>query len=273
MSFFCRELNQTFTTKDEMFFALKGAREEIVKVKKAVEKRSDPVQLFVVKETVKAEGSVPRLGDDFYAIINSTNYFDSHGDVHLDGIWDVSAKDQQGKVYYVINHDLEIGKIISYPNEVEISLPKVNWSDIGLPYEGTTQLLMYKFELTAKSNKDAVSAILDKQPLQNSVRMMYVDMVLCVDSKTEGLEAEYVNFYTYLPKIANKEEAIKAGYYWAVKQAKIWKEGSAVLFGSNDATPILYSDPQNKQSHKTTLAPASKQHYGNKLNFYTLNHI
>jgi hypothetical protein len=51
------------------------------------------------------------------------------------------------------------------------------------------------------------------------------------------------NFYKYLAVIANKQAALDAGYFWAVAQAKIVKEGSAVLFGSNEATPILYTDP------------------------------
>ena len=35
--------------------------------------------------------------------------------------------------------------------------------------------------------------------------------------------------------------AFERGYYWTVSEAKIFKEGSMVLAGSNDLTPMLLS--------------------------------
>ena len=43
----------------------------------------------------------------------------------------------------------------------------------------------------------------------------------------------------YINEIANKDKAIEQGYFWAVTEAKISKEGSMVLFGSNDVTQII----------------------------------
>ncbi len=246
-----------------MFFALKANVDKIVAIKKAAIKDSDPVEYFFreSKENVSkalSEEAVKAVknGDKLYAIINTTFFYDSHGDVHLDGIWDTSVQQQQGKIYYAINHELKIGSIISYPNEVDMSVKGLNWSDVGQNFDGQTQALMFGFELTDKSNKDAKKAIKAGVPLQNSVRMQYEKMVLCVDSTAKGLEQERMNFYQYLPKIANKDEVMVAGYYWGIQSAKIVKEGSAVLAGSNRATPILYTDPSNKQSKKETEPPA-----------------
>jgi hypothetical protein len=246
---FCKELKRDFATKEEMFLAIKEQKEDIIGLKKASLKFSDPV-LFKVKSggVAKAgEASTElKIGDTIYPVINTTNYFDSHGDVHINGIWDLSVKDQQGKLYYIINHDLEIGKVIGYPRDVVPMVKNMTWAELGLPYAGSTQALIFGVKLTNKSNKDFLAAALDKEDLENSVRMRYIKYVLCIDDSSEGFEQEKANFYKYLPTIANKEEVLDAGYYWAVEQAAIEKEGSAVLFGSNDATPILYEEPKSE---------------------------
>lgn len=248
---------------DEMFFALKANADKIISIKKAAIKDSDPVEYFFreSKEQV-TKAAEPTLlkavkdGDTIYPVINTTNWYDSHGDVHLDGIWDTTIQQQKGKLYYAINHELKIGSIISYPNEVEPMVKSMNWHDLGENYDGQTQALIFAVQVTDKSNKDAKKAIKAGVPLQNSVRMQYEKMVLCVDSTAKGLEQERMNFYQHLPKIANKEEVMAAGYYWGIQSAKIVKEGSAVLAGSNRVTPILYTDPSNKQSKQETEPPA-----------------
>lgn len=256
---FCKELNKEFQTKAEMFLELKENRDTIVGLKKAAFKESDGcgLQFRESRETVKGTDTpATQSGDYIYPVINTTRLMDSHNDVHLDGIWDLSLKDQTGKVYYAINHDLKIGSIISYPSEVEPYVKTMNWKDLGMPYEGQTQALIFKSKITDKSNSDFVAAIKDKQPLENSIRMQYVDMDLAMDSQEKGMEEENKNFYKYLPMIANKQDAMDQGYFWAVKTAKISKEGSAVLAGSNHATPILYADPAVAGMQKDEIDPS-----------------
>lgn len=274
---YCRELDKKFSSKDEMFFALKANVDKIVAIKKAAIKDSDPVGYnFRESKEEVSKGIAPdklktvKDGDTIYPVINTTNWYDSHGDVHLDGIWDVSVEQQKGKLYYAINHELKLGSIISYPNEVEPMVKTLNWPDVGENYDGQTQALIFAAEVTDKSNKDAKKAIKAGVPLQNSVRMQYEKMVLCVDSTAKGLEQERMNFYMYLPKIANKDEVMAAGYYWGIQSAKIVKEGSAVLAGSNRATPILYTDPSNKQSKKGTEPPADRSIEVKSDYFYNL---
>lgn len=255
---YCKDLDREFSTKRDMFIALKENKDTIVGIKKSAVKFSDPIS-FTAKDisTAKAgsSDSAVKIGDFIYPVINTTNYLDSHGDVHLDGIWNKSLTEQNGKVYYIINHELEIGKVISYPKEVTPMVKDMSWSELGLPYEGKTQALIFKARLTDKTNHDALKAIIDKESLENSIRMMYVGMKLCIDSNDEELKEEKKDFYNYLPIIANKEDAIERGYFWAITEAKIFKEGSAVLFGSNDATPILYNldkdiDPEDSSQDK-----------------------
>lgn len=255
---FCKELNKEFAEKSEMFIELKANKDKIVGLKKANFKNTDPIS-FIIKssEVIKgaADGEVVGIGSFVYAVINTTNYYDSCGDVHLDGIWDNSIKDQKGKLYYVINHDLKLGSVIAYPNDVEASVQGLKWSDLGLDYKGGTQALVFKAKLTEATNKDALSAIITKQDIQNSVRMGYISMILCIDDKSEDFKQEKANFDKYLEIIANKQDAQDAGYFWAIAEAKIIKEGSAVLFGANDATPILYTDPASTSQKEEPVSP------------------
>lgn len=274
----CKELNKKFASKEEMFFALKANVDKIIAIKKAAIKESEPVAYSFRqnKEDVSKAASAETVkavknGDTIYPVINTTLLLDSHGDVHLNGIWDTSVQQQQGKVYYAINHELKIGTIISYPDQVEMMVKEMDWTDLGQTYTGKTQALIFAAQLTDQSNKDAKKAIKAGVPLQNSIRMQYDKMLLCVDSSAKGLEQERMNFYTYLPMIANKEDAIAAGYYWGIQAAKIVKEGSAVLAGSNFVTPILYDDPSNKQSKKETQSPPESSETV-KSDYYFYNH-
>lgn len=260
---FCKELDKSFGTQKEMFSELKANVSKIISVKKAALKYSDPVSYSLkAKDSEKNEVEVQsvKVGDFVYPVINTTNLLDSHGDVHIDGLWDVSVKDQAGRIYYIINHDLKIGSVIAYPEDVTVFLKTFQWSELGKSYPGTTQALVYKVLLTDASNKDALEAIKARKPLQNSVRMQYVQMTLCINDSDDEFKQEYANFYKYLAVIANKEDAMEKGYFWAITQAKISQEGSAVLFGSNSITPILTEQEINlnpsQDSSKHHIDPA-----------------
>lgn len=250
---FCKELKKEFTSKAEMFVELKANKETIIGLKKASLKDTDWALISVIgkEDASKAEGvnsGEIKMGDYIYPVINTTNYMDSHGDVHIDGIWDVSVKDQKNKLYYIINHELEIGKVIGYPEDVEAMVKGMSWTELGRDYPGSTQALIYKVLLTEKGNKDALQAIMNKVALQNSVRMQYVRMKLCINDQSEYSKEEYANWLQYFPVVANSDVALEYGYFWAVLEAKIYKEGSAVLAGSNDVTPILTAINEEKQN-------------------------
>lgn len=252
MKFTCKEFpSQEFATKREMFLALKANKQIIVDSKKAAIKFSDPVSISIKSDdATKAEGDTLQIGigSKVYPVINSCWWLDSHGDVHADGIWNVSAKDQNGKIYYIINHDLEIGKVIGYPEDVEVMVKTVTWRQIGVDIDGETQVLVFGVMLTEASNKDGLNAIATRKPIQNSVRMQYISMTLCIDDSSSDFTQEKANFDKYVNRIGNKEDAIEQGFFWLQTEAKIYKEGSAVLFGSNSATPVLYSNPSDDSS-------------------------
>lgn len=262
MSVFCKELKQNFDSKAEMFAALKESKEHIIGLKKAALKDTDPVMLHVRdKQTEKAlTDPIPvDVGSVIYPVINSCNWLDSHGDVHINGLWDVSLKDQAGKVYYIINHDLEIGSVIAYPKNVEAYVQDIAWRDMGVDVDGNTQVLLYKVTLTSAANRDFLEAVKAGAPIQNSVRMRYIAMTLCIDDTSDDFKQEKANYDKYIQVIANRKDAEEQGYFWAITEAAVYKEGSAVLYGSNEATPILYSDPQSSSQSSNKQDPPLEQ--------------
>lgn len=277
MSVFCKELKKNFESKAEMFAALKESKEHIIGLKKAALKDTDPVMLHIRdKESEKAlSDPMPTdVGSMIYPVINSCNWLDSHGDVHIKGLWDVSLKDQAGKVYYIINHDLEIGSVIAYPKDVEATVQDISWREMGVDIDGTTQVLLYKVRLTSAANKDFLEAVKAGAPIQNSVRMRYIGMTLCIDDSSDDFRQEKANFDKYIKVVANRKDAEEQGYFWAITEAAVYKEGSAVLFGSNEATPILYSDPQSSSQSSNKADPHKEQSTKqvSKSNYYHLIH-
>lgn len=261
MKFTCKTLgDKSFETKEAMFLELKNSKDAIIALKKSAIKDSDAIPHFrkdsnsATKESSK---NPIEFGSYIYPVINTTNYLDSHDDVHFPGIWDKSIEAQQGKTYLIINHNLSLGNVISYPKDVQPMVKMIPWSELGKSYEGETQALIFKSKLTEKSNRDAFLAYRDGEDIQHSIRMQYVKIELAINDVNPQYKAEKAIWDKYIDQIANKEDAEAQGFFWAILEAKIYKEGSAVLFGSNDATPTLY-DIENKTHQPPTSTGEAK---------------
>lgn len=230
-----------FDSKEELFKALKNNKERICKIKKHSVKHSDSIQVpeFTKKDLTIKGIELPGFDkDSIYAVINTTNYLDSHNDVHLSGIWNKSVNEQQGNISYIVNHDLAIGKEIAYEKDVEMMLKEFKFSDLGYSSDMITQALIFKVK---KENiiMDLVKDRVEKKiPSQHSVRMQYVKLDLAIDSTDEDFKEEKRIWDKYKDSIAN-QKALEQGYFWAVSEAKIYLEGSMVVRGSNDITPMI----------------------------------
>jgi len=236
---------KSFDTKEDLFKELKKNKSQLIGLKTAEVKNSIPTSMNLKK--VEATKMIDGLTKGFiYPVINTTKYMDSHNDVHFDGIWNRSITDQVGKVHYLINHELEVGKVIAYPKDVEVLVKDVLWTDLGADYPGFTQALIFKTNVFDYSNIDAKKIINEKIDIEHSVRMQYVKIDLAINSGDEDNIEEKAVWEKYIQQIANKEDVIEQGYFWAVTEAKIYKEGSMVLSGSNDVTPMIY--PKEIQS-------------------------
>ncbi len=69
-----------------------------------------------------------------------------------------------------------------------------------------------------------------------SIGFQYVNLVFCERNSND--ENHRKNWDTYLPMAINPEVAEEGGYFWVVKEIKLW-EGSDVSFGANELTPML----------------------------------
>jgi hypothetical protein len=121
------------------------------------------------------------------------------------------------------------------------------WGMVGKEYEGFTQALVYEIRKDKIKNATAKQVIDDNDPVQNSVRMIYVKINLGMNSSAEE-DVKYKEFYDkWIDTIVNKDKVAELGYFWGVAEAKVYKEGSMVVLGSNDATPILIPDDSSKE--------------------------
>lgn len=245
----CKELNKEFNTKEELFKALIANEKDLINIKtKDIYKSCDKgqtlnynVSLLKSNDSVKTE-----LDDNFYYIaVNTTNILDSHNDLHVKGIWNKTAKDQQGKNYLVSDHDLKLKSVIAKPKDIEIVVMDILFKSIGKEYDGTTQALVYKIA------KDKINAeykeYLDDN-IQSSVRMQYVKIELALNSD-EKEDVKYKDtFDAYINEIANKQDFEDINYFWVVKEAKNVNESSLVLFGSNSATGLIYEPLKDTQT-------------------------
>ena len=231
--------NKTFKTKQELFKELKDNKKALIDLKKATILNSDGLTSKTIKLEQNAVKGLIMDSDYSYHVINTTKYLDSHMDVHMDGIWNKSINEQQGKVYFLADHDMSIKSIIAHPKDVEMSVQDMEWKSLGREYAGNTQALIFKVKKDAIVMPEALSIIENKINIEHSIRMQYVKIDLAIYDDSEEYEEERRVWDSEINKIANRERALEEGYFWRVSEAKIAQEGSMVLRGSNDATPIL----------------------------------
>lgn len=246
----CKELKKDFSTKEEMFKELVNNENKIADLKKATIKNTDSINIFGIKDTESIK-ALSFVKDGYvYPIINTTNYFDSHGDVHFPNLWNKSLKDKSKKIFYVLEHELELDSVIAFPNDVNAFVKNVNWNDLGLSYNGQTQALIFEIAKD-KIRIDKVAELFNEQvSFENSVRMRYINVNLAINSTSSDYEKQYDLWKSRIDLVANKDVAIEAGYMWCIDEASIEKEGSLVLFGSNDATPVIYQKSEIEKALK-----------------------
>lgn len=248
--------NKTFNTQKEAFQALKAHENRLISLKCAqVYKSCEKLEGFSVTPFLEEKGFTAKSiempdwvqAGKIYPVINTTKYFDSHGDVHFDGIWNRSLKANVGKLYYVESHSLKIADIIAWPEDVKSFTKMVPWTFLGKDYPGETQALIYEIEDAKIDHAGARKVIDGKREMQNSVRMQYVKMRLAVDSDVKDMRENKELYDDRIDLIANKDVVEEFKYFWAVDEAKIFKEGSMVVAGSNDATPNIYSEKESAE--------------------------
>jgi hypothetical protein len=253
--------NKTFSTKEDLFSELKKNENRLIDLKKSNVYKSHEKGQFSFLNADKlftTEKSLIAAKDGFiYPIISTTNYMDSHKDVHFNGSMTKTAKEQNGKVVYALDHELKYDSILAWQKDVNMFIATIGWDLVGKNYNGTTEALVFEINKDAITRKDVLKSIENKvSEFQNSIRMVYYKVVLGLNSSAKENATNKQYYDARINDIVNKEIAEEEGYFWGVEELGIHKEGSLVVAGgSNDATSI-YS--KNIEAVDNTSSPKNE---------------
>lgn len=242
--------NKKFASKGEVVAYLKENKQEVTDFKKSEAiKYTDALNISVEQVKTKAE-KAPAINQDgdlkVKIVLNTTNYLDSHSDVHIKGIWKRTLNNS--KVFYHLQeHKRDFDKVIS--TDVKAYVKEMPFKALGVNSELKTEALIFESVIKKERNPEMYKQYKNGWVNEHSVGMQYVDLELALYDEEDEKEMDFWN--KYINEIANKEEAEKQGFFWVIKEAKL-KEGSAVLFGSNPITPTLEIEENKSHSPKST---------------------
>lgn len=262
-------MEKNFSTKEELFDHLIANKEDLMYAKKCTIKEGDSFDgtevsdaqgitlehyatkndKFVAAKVASPDENIGQI--NVKAVINTTNWMDSHKDVHIPGLWKRSLNNNK-RIKHLQEHEMRFDKIIADKEDLKVEVKTMPWSELGFDLEGKTEALIFDSVVKENRNPAMFKEYAEGNVDNHSVGMQYVKLKLAVNSDKEGHKEEKANWETYYPMVANKEEAERNGYFWAVLEAKV-HEGSAVVNGSNAMTPTL------TQSEKTTQEEVETQ--------------
>lgn len=248
-----------FNTTDELFKFLVTNKAQLIAQKKFEMKKADAFSFVILdgpekgvaeKAETDAQYLLSKDQIDVKIVVNTTRLLDSHGDVHIDGLWRKTLKDKKS-FYHLQEHKMQFDHVIS--DDVKAYTRQLTWNEIGVDLSGQTEALMFNSTISKDRNPFMFEQYAKGFVKNHSVGMRYVNIQLCVNSA--DFAEEKANWDKYIDSIANRKEAESIGYFWAVLEAQLI-EGSAVLMGSNWATPTQ-SIKASEPPYGTQDGPAS----------------
>lgn len=269
-----------FNTKKDLFDHIKANLESIIESKKSSEQKAYEKNISITCKVLNgiklnvAEKAIEIDNDYWYIAVNSTMILDSHWDLHVDGLWDASIVDDQGKNYLVADHELKLANTIVKKEHIEMFVAKVSFASIGFPYPGNTQVLVYKFRKDKVIHEVAAKWLESGDEIQASVRMMYGVIEFALDSNDPDDKEWKKRYDKYIDKIANKAELEYIPYFFVIKEAKNVRESSLVIFGSNHVTGNIIQQKDIEESGEDIQKQAADKPKSDKAksNFYSLIH-
>jgi hypothetical protein len=234
-----------FKTEKDLFNWLVENQTFLKVLRKSESKESDGMALDFISYAVTEKGERLKAEEmpdtdtgklQVKVIINATNILDSHRDLHVNGIWKNSLT-QKPFVYLCQEHDLSFKGIIS--DEVKPYTQIIAFKDLGYDYEGTAECLVFDAIIEKERNTFMYDQYKKCYVKNHSVRMQYVKEYFCLDSEDPEHFQFKENFDKYSQLVANKDALENNKWFYAVIEAKVKDEGSAVVKGSCFATPTL----------------------------------
>ena len=191
-------------------------------------------------------------------VINTTNWFDSHWDVHIPGLWKKSLADNKNGFYLLESHGRNFQDVIA--EGCEGYTKNYSWRDLGFDLTGITEALVFDGTLDKLRNEYMFTQYQKGYVKKHSVGKQNIKMVTCINDDDYPVQKE--NWDKYIEMVANKQDAIDSGYFWAILEAQV-VEGSAVLFASNCMTPTLSvlevkTDTDEQPSLDTAKQPSQR---------------
>lgn len=261
----CLELNKEFATKEELFAELRKNKKQIIDFKtsqvfKACEKGASVLSKPLdITKALGAEKGIILDDKHYYIAINTTNILDSHKDLHVDGIWDKSARERNRKNYLVDTHWMSVFSTVARKEHVEIMVVGMPFSALGFKYQGNTQVLIYKVPKDKIVMPQAKEWLDSGDAIEGSVKMRYLQVSLAMKSEAQGDEEELKTFTNYIDRVANKQDfEDEILYFWVVKEAQNIGEGSLVLSGSNAVTGNIFEQKEVAEEITTEVIEPSE---------------
>lgn len=247
-----------FKNKAEEIDYIVANKEMLIATKKMSNKHTDAIHFIpTIDKTETSKAVISSSDDPFFKnneepieeptrlkarlVLNTTRIMDSHFDVHIDGLWNKTLKEQR-LLYLLQEHDMSFEGIIS--DNIKTSVELLDWSSVGIKAAGQTQALIFDVEIPEERNEFMFEQYKNGYVKNHSVGMRYVKVELAVND--ERYPEEFKIWNKYIDQVVNRKDAEAVGYFYPVLEAKLI-EGSAVPMGSNYATPVLSIEEKNIQ--------------------------
>jgi hypothetical protein len=265
--------DKTFATKEDLFVELRKSHADLIAFKKADIQKSYEKGASVTCRVLKQSDSIKALTIDpayYYIAVNTTWILDSHEDLHVDGIWSKSVKEQQGQNYLVCDHELTIDDTIVRKEYVEMLIVDMPFALLGKAYGGNTQALVYKVAKDKVIHAKAKEWLESGDAIEASVRMQYVTILFAMDSNDPEDVTLKKNYDNYIGKIANKDDFEYIPYFFIIIEAKNVRESSLVIAGSNPATGNIKDNEPSKDTQDKQEQPPVDTRIAKKSNIHHL---
>lgn len=251
---------KSFETIEDRLSYLKENKRLVLTEKKASFKKADAISGFLgvldangsiyANKAVMQEQSGTQTKDlKVKVVINSCLLIDSHMDVHIPKLWNKSVKENKYPIH-LQEHEMEFKKIIADAEDVSVTVQNIEWSKLNMPFDGKTECLVFDSVIKPDRNEYMYEQYSKGYVRQHSVGMKYVTLHMCVNSEERYWQEEKDNWDKYYPLVINKNVADELGCFFAVTEAR-YIEGSAVVLGSNSATPTISVKENNEPLNDT----------------------
>lgn len=235
-------IDQTLQGK-QLFEYLVTNKKSIISKKKSLPQKADAVSFAYevikpVKSTTKADGvAIDAISNDSLRVLtiaNTAMYCDSQMDVLLPDSAKRSINNNKDLIYHLHDHEHEVDAIVADVNE--ITLPDMKWTDLGISFPGTTQVILFDSDVQKDYNKKVFNLYKKKKIKQHSIGLQYVNIELAINDP--DYKEEFALYNKYINLIPNKDFIELRGFYFVVSEIKLL-ENSCVLWGANSLTGTL----------------------------------